>query len=658
MSIEAKIHQNTERNRQLFPHYNPITGEGSTIPREELSFLFKGKPVRFWLPTPMMQIDLIKKLNGGDIDTLLLESGFTPTDSNRDHMMSEISSCRLDYDFEFYAATACKIQDKESKQAIPFVLNAAQRKLLAELERLRLSNTPIRVVLLKARQWGGSTLVQIYMAWIQARLLTNWHSVVVADVEEQSRNIRGMYSRLLKYYPKELGELSFTPFEGSTKTRIIKERGCIIGVGSAQKPENLRSFDFSMAHLSEIGLWQSTPKRSAEDLAQSVANTIPFSPNTLIVKESTAKGVGNYFHREWIAAERGESAYSPVFVAWFEIERYRMPVDNPVQFIKSWTEDELWQWEQGATLEGIMWYRNYKAAENYDDWRMKSEFPTTATEAFQSTGRRRFRPMYVSRARKTCEKPLRVGELMGKSIMGKESLEDIEFVQNDKGCLKVWIEPDRESNIKNRYCLFADIGGTSEGADYSTIKVIDRYWMMFGDRPEVCAVWHGHLDQDMFAWKAAQLGMWYNKGLLAVEVNSLVGKGDDTEGDHTLTVLDEIVDYYPNLYARTTPDRVKQGAPVKWGFHTNKSTKPMIIDTLNGALRDELYIEKDNYACDEMDSFEYKPNGSLGAVEGQKDDRVISTAGCVWLATKFMDLPEEVVQAPRRKNNIISEASF
>ena len=658
MSIEEKIHQNTERKSRLFPHYNPLNGEGSLTEREELNFRYNGADVRLRIPVDMMRLDVIQELNGNDIDHLLTQSGLSINQRNRDFMLEEISSIRLNLDFEFFAATACKIQAKEGKAIIPFILNAAQRKLVAELERLRVNGIPMRIVLLKARQWGGSTLVLIYMAWVQIRLLENWHSVVVADVEEQSRNIRSMYSRLLKHYPSELGTLSFSPFEGSTKTRIIKERGCIIGVGSVKQPENLRSFDFSMAHLSEIGLWKTTAQRSAEDLAQAVANTVPFSPNTIIVKESTAKGVGNYFHREWQAAERGTSAYSPIFVSWFEIERYMMPVSNPVEFIKSWSDYENWLWEQGATLEGINWYRNYKSSENYDDWRMKSEFPTTSIEAFQSTGQRVFHPLYVSNARKSCEAPAMVGDLFGKSIMGKDSLKDIEFVNNDKGNLKVWIAPDKTVNIRDRYALFADIGGRTKDADYSTIKVIDRYWMMYGDKPVVCAVWHGHLDQDTFAWKAAQLATWYNNGLLAIEVNSMRSKNDNTEGDHSFTVLDEIADVYTNLYARTSPDSVKQGAPTKYGFHTNKSTKPMIIDTLNGALRDDLYEEKDLAACDEMDSFEYKPDGSMGAVEGQKDDRVITTAGCVWLALKYMPTPEEIKQTTKKSRGIVSEASF
>ena len=132
MSIEEKIHQNTERRSRLFPPYNPLTGEGSLTEREELNFRYNGVGVSFRLPVNMMQLPLIQELNGNDIDHLLVQAGMAVNQGNRDFMMDEISSIRLDYDFEFFAATACKIQAKEGKAIIPFILNAAQRKLLAE----------------------------------------------------------------------------------------------------------------------------------------------------------------------------------------------------------------------------------------------------------------------------------------------------------------------------------------------------------------------------------------------------------------------------------------------------------------------------------------------------------------------------------------------
>lgn len=65
---------------------------------------------------------------------------------------------RIRHDFEFWAARCVRISDKLSGTDIPFVLNRPQRRLVAALERQRLSGQPIRLILLKARQWGASTL--------------------------------------------------------------------------------------------------------------------------------------------------------------------------------------------------------------------------------------------------------------------------------------------------------------------------------------------------------------------------------------------------------------------------------------------------------------------------------------------------------------------
>ena len=65
---------------------------------------------------------------------------------------------RFRHDFAYWAATCVSIKDKCRGRRVRFVLNYAQRRLLAAFERQRLAGRPIRTILLKARQWGGSTL--------------------------------------------------------------------------------------------------------------------------------------------------------------------------------------------------------------------------------------------------------------------------------------------------------------------------------------------------------------------------------------------------------------------------------------------------------------------------------------------------------------------
>jgi hypothetical protein len=249
-----------------------------------------------------------------------------------------------------------------------------------------------------------------------------------------------------------------------------------------------------------------------------------------------------------------------------------------------------------------------------------------------------------------------IGDLFADAPKGPGCLKNIRFEECKNGPLWLWARPD-PAPIRHRYGLFADIGGRSLGADKSVIRVIDRFWMMHKGKPEMVATFRTNMDQDLFAWKAVQVAMYFNKGLLAVESNSL--RKEEGEGDHFLTILDEIVEYYDNLFSRTSPDSIRQGAPAKYGFHTNSQSKPMIIDRHNAALRDEEYIECDNRACDEMDTYEIKANGNYGAVEGCHDDIEICTAGAVWMALSFMDPVSEY--NPFKKNPtkiIVSEATI
>jgi hypothetical protein len=664
--ITAIIEENSKRNAVLHSYYNPVTGEGSPLERKLVVFTAQGNKLWYYIPASMYDENekLFDVLNRqGSVEKFLRKLDLPVTPQSIEGFIKGISNIRERYDFEFWGFTNAKIQDKKSKQIIPFKLNFPQRKYLAELEKMRLADEPIRAIIDKARQWGGSTMTEIYMAWIQIVHKTGWHSVVIADVENQARNIRGMYTRLAKNYPEEAGgEIVLVPYEGSTNCRMIRERECIIGVGSAQKPENLRSYDIAMAHLSEVGSFKATLGKTPEDLVQNIRGSIPDVPYSLEILESTAKGVGNFFHREWTAAIEGRSGYVPVFIPWYEIEMYQKPIGNLHEFI-TWMKADAYAsylWNLGATLEGIKWYTDFKRRKNYDDWRMMSEFPSTWEESFQYTGARVFSPQYVQNARKNCIEPEFRGDIFADSSKGRGAFRNVEFRQTPNGDLYIWGLPDKTENITNRYAVVVDIGGRTRKADWSVIKVIDRYWMKDGGKPEVVAVWAGHLDQDLVSWKAAQIASFYNNALLVIEFNSLDKEEiEGSEGDHSLTVLDEIVRFYRNIYARSDPEKVRHGLPVRYGFFTDRSTKPMVIDELNGALREGAYIERDRRACDEMDTYEVKPNGRYGAAEGCHDDHVMATAIGVWICFKYMPTPKVATGSESVINRtIVSEASL
>jgi hypothetical protein len=665
------LEENRRRNTALMSPYDPLRGTGSLIPRVSVKFGIYGE---YFLPEAMAKIPIIQKaIQYKNLYQWLRNSKQT---SRLSELVNYILKIRLEYDFEYWAATCIEIMSKptpENPESVPikFVLNFAQRKLISVLEKMRLEDKPIRYVLLKSRQWGGSTLTQIYMMWIQQIHKLNWNAAVIAQDDSAAMNVREMYSHAAREYPKEIGSVTLKRYANSSKNFKCEESGGIIGVGSVQNPDQFRSYKYEMVHMTEVASWGETAFKSSRSLGQSILGSIPRVPLSFIAIESTAKGVGGYFHNKWLDAKNKKSDYAPVFIPWWIIEMYQKPILDYEKWFKELSlgfkkKDEAkivcdyadYLWQIGASLESINWYFDYKQTENHDDQFMFEEFPSNSEEAFISSGRRAFDMFYVNNARKHCTKPEYLCEVEADSQKGKQSLIGIRLRKVENGLMRVWDEPDKSLPIINRYLVVCDIGGKWRNADYSVITVLDRYWLAYGGGEKIVAEWRGHLDQDLVSWKAAQIASLYDNALLVVERNSLKVKDVDTEGDHSMTVLDEIANFYPNLYARVDPDKLKDGMPLKYGFFTGKLTKPMVIDALNAALRDDDYEESDEEACDEMDNYEIKHDGTYGAKLGLKDDRVMTRAIGLHISRSFMQLPKEIYKSTTQKKKPISEASF
>ena len=665
MKTSDILKENQRRITDYFRDYDRLVGDthSETVDR----FKFNCNGTDLYLPATMKELPIINQLLHKPISQLITElKGHTNTDLEHAFLIGFIND-RFKHDFEYWSYKCAPIQDKLSKKSISFKLNKGQRELIRAFEDMRISGVPIRVILVKARQWGGSTCIQIYMLWLQLYHYRNWHSAIVAQFQQQSVNIRAMITNLIATYPSEVERLSLKPFEGTTNIKYIPQRGCRISIGSADNPEALRSFDFAMLHLSECGLWKSTTTKSADDLVQALYVTVPDIEGTFICLESTAKGIGTFFHKEYLQAAKGESANKLVFIPWFKIINYAafkiedqaikiengIPVSkikNPQKEIDKWTPYNKYLWKQGATMEGIVWYNWYQKKKNYSDFMMKSEFPTTASEAFQSNASRYFTQEVINKVKNTVTDPIFKGDIKGDSLSGPESLKGLKIVEANDKPFYIWQYPDTSEKWTERYLVTVDIGGKSEKSDFSTINVFDRITLTdphFGALERV-ATWRGHIDHDLLAWKAAQIAKIYDNALLVIESNTLETKDrkkSDTqyEGDHFYTVLDEIAEDYDNMYTRSVdPDKARGGLTFRYGWHMNKRTKYLAYDATQKAIRDDEYVETDIRTVNEIEWLEIKPDGSLGAVIGENDDLIDPTAIANYVSKNEMGIPKKI----------------
>lgn len=315
---------------------------------------------------------------------------------------------RYSEDFTTWAEECVKIIDKESGREVAFRLNRPQRRVAGIMEGQRKAGKPVRIIMLKARQWGGSTLVQVYMAWLQLVVYRGWNSLTCAHVKDASSGIRGMYSRLLRCYPAHLKpgkpkDWELTPYEKSTSTSYIAARDCQVAIATSMAPNSVRGSNFAMAHLSEVAFWADGDAAMAEEIVRTVSGTVLRCAGSVVVMESTANGKDNYFYREWQRAVEGKSDKTAVFVPWHEIELYSREVsrEETGSLLASFDEYERRLLADGVTLESVAWYHD-KRKEYQSHEAMMAEFPSTAEEAFSSVQSPVFEPESVPGPQSLC----------------------------------------------------------------------------------------------------------------------------------------------------------------------------------------------------------------------------------------------------------------
>lgn len=302
-------------------------------------------------------------------------------------------------DFKLYAETALKVRSK-SGSIQPLKLNRAQLHIHERLEAQCQETGKVRALILKGRQQGCSTYVEGRFFW-----RTVWaqgiRTFILTHEESASANLFEMASRYLECLPDEL-----KPSVNTQNAKELKFSALDSGykVGTAGNKAVGRSSTVQLFHGSEVAFWP-----NAEEHAAGIMQAIPNEPGTESILESTANGMGNFFHIQWQLAERGESPYIAVFVPWYWQDEYA--IDVPADFQATHEEVE-YQEAYGLTLEQVAWRREKIAT--LGESKFKQEYPANSVEAFQTSGEDSLiKPDDIMRARKDVDAseygPLLVG---------------------------------------------------------------------------------------------------------------------------------------------------------------------------------------------------------------------------------------------------------
>ena len=599
---------------------------------------------KLWLPKSMMKTVVGESvIRNRGVGAFARERGLAP-----ERVGELFELVRLRHDFAYWASKYGVIRPKRGGENAPLLLNSAQRKLIGELEAMRNGGLPIRVILLKARQWGGSTAIQVYMVWLQLVVGVGLNSLIVAHQNAATEEIRAMMKRVVDSYPEDLLGIDFEAAgEGRLETRWsapkkkssrrksaddddegeaerksplkavgrsgnswhLAARNCDFKIGTAERPDSSRGGSYSLIHLSEVGIWRSTEGKKPGEIVVSATSGILAEPGTMIVLESTAKGKGTYFHREYMAARRGEAQWRPVFVAWFDIEQYEQPLDDPESFAaelfakRDDTESGerfesgayLWKlWEAGATLEAINWYvwerRKY---DNHSD--MASEYPSDDDEAFASSGS----PVF---SRDMIEKI-------------KRDVMDGEIRKSGPG-VRFEVEKWSPCFMGRKYIGVLQVGASETGRR-TTALVAD---VTRPEAPRVVAEMRGPADYIGAVEAVTMLCGEYGDCELAVVSNS----GNTLESGHTNYVVERLKERWPYIYRPNRSGYI---------FEIDNRGRIAMTDILGELVREGRWREPSREAAAQFETLEADGTDGYRPVCGASDDLLTIRALTAYIAT-------------------------
>jgi hypothetical protein len=434
-------------------------------------------------------------------------------------------------------------------------------------------------IVLKARQIGFSTLAAAFTFW-ETFFWPDRFTVMLSRTEREAAKL-----------------LQKTKYGYKMLPQWMKIRG----------PELLSDNQLKMVFANDSAI-ESLPSGNdparGESVYRVVIDEMAFLPNPeeawasiepvadvggRVICLSTANGEGNIFHSLWVGSQTGNNRFTGIFFPWSAGER-----------------DDEW----------------YEAKRNeLPDWQLAQEYPSNPEEAFIRSGR---------------------------PVFDIDALRDYDLVPPDTGLLRdgtgrnvydfdpcggplsVWEEPQ----LGESYVIGADVAEGLGHGDYSSAHVISA------ESGLVVAIWHGHIDPDLFGTDVlAPLGFYYNYALIGVESNN-----------HGLTTIKALQRAsYRKMYKQRRLNHTAPRPTDVYGWRTTATSKPLAIDELARVIRDRMLGLYCEYTIAELKTFVREDNGKTHG--SPHDDRVMSLAIANQML-KHVWSPEYRQETAPRKNSL------
>lgn len=522
--------------------------------------------------------------------------------------------------------------ETKDRSIVPFVLKAPQRRLVRLIQKAWDEGHAAYVLVLKARQIGFSTLMQL----IQAEGVLRWPGNLGQTFSYEQDQVEYLATKadfFMRQVPVEVRPETRLWSKKHVALRHYLEGGAFqessLQVKTAKNTKIGRGYTVHRAHLSEPPFYDNLLGMLG------IKNAVPNRPGCLCVLEFTANGYDEVY-KLWRGALAGENDYVTLFCSWLEEPEYSI---DPTGREDLRPRDEIERHilsTHHATPGQLLWWR--WCVRNNCDGHVPSalqEYPCCAEKAFQSTGRPVFNlpnlESWLTVAREEAKKARRGN--IAETTRDPGSRGTFEFVEDAEGLWTIY-EPPTDGEVyawaaDTAVGLEADPDAAKSDPDYSCGTILNA------KRRTKAAVYHGRPDIDVFAEEMRKASAWYGLSWGHVENNG-VGQG-------FLTAARMLG--FTNILFRTKLEPSASGDPspeIRPGFNMNTKTKPAVILRLQKMTRDLGLVSEwqppedkphakpecpfDLPCIEEMLVFERDAMGRMAAKVGYHDDRVLSRA--------------------------------
>jgi hypothetical protein len=196
---------------------------------------------------------------------------------------------QLKNDFNFYSRNCLKIRTKD-KGLQPFVLNEAQEYIHKKLEQQIKDTGKVRAILLKGRQQGAST----YVGGRFIHKTTHNKGVRAFILTHDGESTNALFEMTERYHENLPIFVKPTTSAANAKELHFGVLDSGYKIGTAGNKAVGRGQTIQYFHGSEVAFWL-----NASEHTKGIMQAVPDADGTEVIWESTANGVGNFFHEQW-----------------------------------------------------------------------------------------------------------------------------------------------------------------------------------------------------------------------------------------------------------------------------------------------------------------------------------------------------------------------